>query len=327
MFRKLFRRPRLSIIVVVYDMAREAPRTLRSLSQSYQQGSDAAEYEVIVVDNGSPVPLGEEQVRHFGTNFRYHYIEDASSSPARAVNLGVEMSRGEYVCISVDGARINTPGLIASTLRALRAYENPTVATLNWHLGPKPQKQSIKEGYCKETEDELLKAISWPDDGYRLFEIGALGGSSMEGCFRAIGESNTVTLPRSEFERLGGYDVRFDLPGGGLVSADFFQRCCARPGSQLVILPGEGSFHQLHGGASASEDIEKKFKHWLAHYEGLRGQPWRVKEFATAYLGKIPPQAFPYLEYSTLRKMRTIGTLATGALAAGKGEQDGKHTR
>ncbi len=43
----------LSVIVVFYNMAREAPRTLRSLSRSYQQGIDDLSYEVIVVDNGS----------------------------------------------------------------------------------------------------------------------------------------------------------------------------------------------------------------------------------------------------------------------------------
>ena len=49
---KLLRRPKLSVIVIVYDMSREAPRTLQSLAVPYQTGIAVEDYEVIVVDNG-----------------------------------------------------------------------------------------------------------------------------------------------------------------------------------------------------------------------------------------------------------------------------------
>ena len=47
----------LSVVLVVHDMARELPRTLRSLSPRYQVGLAADDYEVIVVDNGSVEPV------------------------------------------------------------------------------------------------------------------------------------------------------------------------------------------------------------------------------------------------------------------------------
>ena len=47
----------LSVVVVAHDMARELPRTLRTLSVPYQRGIDSTAFEVIVVDNGSPEPL------------------------------------------------------------------------------------------------------------------------------------------------------------------------------------------------------------------------------------------------------------------------------
>ena len=43
----------LSVVVVFYNMRREAARTLHSLSRAYQQGIDDLDYEVIVVENGS----------------------------------------------------------------------------------------------------------------------------------------------------------------------------------------------------------------------------------------------------------------------------------
>ena len=55
------RSPLLSLVVVVYNMRREAPRTLFTLTSSYQRLSPDL-YEVIVVDNGSSEPLGEAAV-------------------------------------------------------------------------------------------------------------------------------------------------------------------------------------------------------------------------------------------------------------------------
>ena len=64
------RRPRppitkdLSVVVVFYNMQREAARTLHSLSRAYQQGIDDLDYEVIVVENGSDArPAARRGVR------------------------------------------------------------------------------------------------------------------------------------------------------------------------------------------------------------------------------------------------------------------------
>ncbi|MEM8994923.1 MAG: glycosyltransferase family A protein, partial [Acidobacteriota bacterium] len=84
--------PRLSVVVVVYDMPEVALRTLHSLSPSYQRGVGASDYEVIVVENGSARPLDPGRVAAFGGGFRYLSIEDASPSPAAALNRGVELA-------------------------------------------------------------------------------------------------------------------------------------------------------------------------------------------------------------------------------------------
>src|SRR3954452_7065803 len=48
--------PDLSIIVVSYNMRREIPRTLESLSVPYQKNIEPSEYEIVLVDNGSKQP-------------------------------------------------------------------------------------------------------------------------------------------------------------------------------------------------------------------------------------------------------------------------------
>src|SRR5207249_2821092 len=87
----------LSVIVVFYNMRREAARTLHSLSRAYQRGIGDLEYEVIAVENGSAADqrLGEAFVHSFGPEFRYLDLGDeATSSPTRALNRAIEIARG-----------------------------------------------------------------------------------------------------------------------------------------------------------------------------------------------------------------------------------------
>ena len=42
---------KLSVIVIAYDMHREIPRTLQSLTRNYQLDSAGLDYEVLVIDN------------------------------------------------------------------------------------------------------------------------------------------------------------------------------------------------------------------------------------------------------------------------------------
>jgi len=102
------------------------------------------------------------------------------------------------------------------------------------------QHRSVATGYDQVQEDALLAAIDWPHNGYRLFDIAVLAGSCLEGWFQPIAESNAVFVRRDAYERLGGFDERFDLPGGGFVNLDFFRRAALREGSELVILLGGG---------------------------------------------------------------------------------------
>lgn len=294
-------RLKISVILIVYDMEREALRTLQSLSSRYQQDISPDDYEVIVVDNGSPKPLGEDIVRTMGRNFHYHYIQNAHPSPASAINFGVTRCKGDIVGIMIDGARLVTPGLLHYTQLAFKAYEDPTVAALGWHIGPEPQQKSVAKGYNQEIEDKLLADIQWPNKGYRLFEISSLAGSSSDGCFCPINESNTIFLKRNTYDEIGGYDPAFDIPGGGFINLDFYRRACERENASVVILLGEGSFHQVHNGVSTNipeEDFAKRLHEWTAQYQEIRGIPFDSPNYNAEYMGFIPPEALKYIAWS-----------------------------
>ena len=58
--------------VVGYNMARELPRTVRSLSAAHQRDIAEDDYEVIVIDNGSTQAFELEQLQRLGIEFAQH---------------------------------------------------------------------------------------------------------------------------------------------------------------------------------------------------------------------------------------------------------------
>lgn len=293
-------RPVISLIVIVYNMLREAPRTLLSLSQEYQN-LNGGQYEVIVVENGSEQPLSESQVKSFGEHFRYFYMPAPSSSPVCAINFGVSQATAKVVGVMIDGARILSPGILKYALLAFNAYENPFVTTLGWHLGPDVQFRSVEKGYNKQTEDSLIENIQWPSNGYRLFEIASLAGSSGDGWFLPITESNCFFMAKQTYESLRGFDERFDKPGGGLANLDFYKRACELAHSQLVVLFGEGTFHQLHGGVTTQVTEEQNRNLWRQfedQYFSIRNMRYERPVAQPDFLGHVPPEALASVLFS-----------------------------
>jgi len=283
---------KLSIVVVAYDIPRELPRTLRSLSVGYQQAVDVEDYEVIVVDNGSPTPVDPAVFKGLQGQFRLVQIDDAPPSPAHAVNVGLRAARGETIGVMLDGARLASPGLVRFVLAGSRVYPESAIAILGWYLGYDFQRYALDVGWSRADEDHLLETIGWPGDGYRLFEIATLDESSVGGWFEAIFESNALFLPARAWDELGGCDECFTSPGGGIVNHDLLYRAGELKSLGWVILLGEATFHQLHGGIatnSTPEQNEESMKEWLREYRSVRGHepgPPRVSD--PVYLGTLP---------------------------------------
>lgn len=286
----------ISFVVVSYNMQREIPRTLFSLTTEYQRHCEGIEYEVLVVDNGSSAPLDAGLVESFGPQFRYFYYETDSPSPAAAINWAADKTRGRFISICVDGARILSPGMLRTMRLAASLCDVPVISSLAWHLGPKVQSEAMLEGYDRTVEDRMLAESRWEEDGYRLFDISCFAASSREGWFRPISECNTVCIPRTLFEAVGGFDARFQSKGGGYVNLDFYKRVCEFPGTTLVTLLGEGSFHQIHGGASTNARPAAAIHAVMAdEYLAVRGETFVPPQRESLFLGSLPRQAIPFL--------------------------------
>jgi glycosyltransferase involved in cell wall biosynthesis len=293
--------PLLSIVIIVYNMTREAPRSLYSLSAEYQNGICPEDYEVIVVDNGSDSPMSEEQVTNFGTNFQYLTISqcDALPSPCVAINHGVSVSRGSFVGIMIDGARIASPGAISLALDALQRFDRAVVATIGFHLGPAMQTWAVRTGYDENVEDNLPNSIGWPDNGYQLFSISALTGVNNYGWLGTMAESNLIFLSRDMFDEINGFDVQFDLPGGELANLDFYNRATSLPNSTLISLFGEATFHQIHGGVMSSkpgENVVAEVTRYKDRFLAIRGLPFEPSTRTPTLYGPPRHELFPCLE-------------------------------
>jgi cephalosporin hydroxylase len=282
----------LTVVVVLYNMRREAARTLHALSRSYQEGIDDLTYEVLVVDNGSSPDqkVGTDVAESFGPEFRLIDLgAHATPSPVTALNVGIREGRGENYALMIDGAHVLTPGVLRFGVAGLGAYAPAIVATQQWYVGPGQQGDAMNDGYDVVYEDRLFDTIEWPCDGYRLFDIGHFVGD--RDWLDGLWESNCLFVPRALLEQVGGFDESFSIPGGGYANLELYERLGSAPGVTVATILGEGSFHQVHGGVTtnqpeAGERRDRVFGYGREYAE-QRGRPFRGPGKPVHYVGRL----------------------------------------
>lgn len=291
---------KVSIVVIAYDMARELPRTLRSLSPQMQNGVAPDDYEVIVVDNGSPEPL-DIDIEAFGfAHSKLIRMPPGCPSPCYAANTGIEAAAAPTIGVMIDGARIASPGIVRAALDGLKISEKAVVGAHGFHLGPALQQVSTIDGYDQAEEDRLLRSINWEEDGYRLFDISVPSKSSGKGWLILPSETNALFMHREQWTRLGGYDEQFESPGGGLANLDIWRRACEADGATPIMMLGEGTFHQVHGGVTTNAASSPRAA-FDKEYEHIRGAPYQRPDRQVVFIGRLHPAALRKLAVETPR--------------------------
>ena len=308
----------LSVVVVFFNMRREAARTLHSLSRAYQRDVDGLDYEVIVVENGSAPDqkLGEEYVRTFGPEFRYVDLDDDARRrrPSTHSTKASRVAAGRTIAFMIDGAHVLTPSVLHYGMAGLATYEPAIVVTQQWYVGPGQQPDAMQTGYDEAYEDELFRQIEWPLDGYRLFDIGHFIGD--RDWFDGLWESNCIFVPRKLLEQYGAFDESFEMAGGGYANLELYERLGAAPDVNVVTILGEGSFHQVHGGTTTNvadpQDRRATIVGYADHFADLRGRQFRGAGKTLHYVGTM----FPRAQRTRARRM-TASLFHKGVISTG----------
>jgi hypothetical protein len=204
------------------------------------------------------------------------------------------MVRGELVTICIDGARILSPNILNYSIKASAIFDKPFVYALGMHIGSKPQNFLAEENYTREGEDQLIASTRWEEDGYELFNMYCVALSSGQGFFSALMESKCFALRRSMYLDMDGLDENFSSPGGGLTNLDFFFRAGEIKNISPVMLLGEVTSHQFHGGAATN--VARKDHPWKQMAEEYK--KIRKKEYQPVFM---PPYYFGGLHARCIR--------------------------
>ena len=93
----------LSFVIAAYNMDAQLKRTLQSLADDYQK-VDYSEIEVIIIDNGSTVPIRVEAMRRF-TNVTEVIRVEGQPSPVFGLNRGIEAASFSNVALMIETVR------------------------------------------------------------------------------------------------------------------------------------------------------------------------------------------------------------------------------
>lgn len=83
----------ISVILPIYKVEKELPRCIESiLKQTY------TEYEMILVEDGSPDRCGEICDKYAQEDTRIHVIHKKNGGVSEARNAGLDIAKGKYIC-------------------------------------------------------------------------------------------------------------------------------------------------------------------------------------------------------------------------------------
>jgi glycosyltransferase involved in cell wall biosynthesis len=172
-------RPTFSIVIPSYSRPGPLFECLRALSKSAYPRD---RFEVIVVDDGSPVPL-DDVITSFRSLLTISLVEQANAGPAAARNAGAERARGEFLAFTDDDC-LPEPGWLHGLADALLLDPESMVggATVN----------ATPDSLCSVTSQLILEVV------YRYYNADPLRATFLA--------ANNLALSTRGFQDIGGFD-------------------------------------------------------------------------------------------------------------------------
>jgi GT2 family glycosyltransferase len=205
-------RPSVSVVIA----SRRPPERVRACLEALAaQDYPRTAFEVVVVDDGSPVPLASVD-SGLGETLRTRVHTQAHAGPAAARNAGARIATGRFLAFTDDDCRPASDWLsrlIDALVRQPDALVGGVVLNALAH-----------DRYAEATQ-ALIEFLyeAYGDDPSRRFLT-----------------SNNLAVSREAFLAAGGFDESFPVPGGE--DRELCERWSAR-GHQLVHVPGAVVWH------------------------------------------------------------------------------------
>lgn len=189
------RPPLVTVVVPTYGRPGHLRSCLKALAAQTLARED---FEVVVVDDGSPEPLCEiaaDFVRHM----QVRLIRQMNAGPAAARNAGVREATGELIALTDDDCRPD-PGWIETLVAAERNRPGALVGGST--------RNGIDGWIFSETSQLIIDMVydhfnADPENAYFF-------------------ASNNMLVPRSRYLEVGGFDESF--PRAGAEDRDFCDR-------------------------------------------------------------------------------------------------------
>lgn len=228
----------LSVIVPTHNRADALKLTLQKLAEQNFQGT----WEVIVVNNNCTDDTNEvieKQKINFPVLLNTVFEETPGASAAR--NAGAAAAIGEYL-IFIDNDILGSPNLLQNHYDALK--ENPQCWIVGQVTNLPEQEKTIFGRYRKELFP-LLPISNEP------IEINGITGQN-------------VSMPRCDFEKLGGFDENFHVASGE--DQELLMRGRKQLGIKALLVPHILVIHNDWAGWTFRDFCERQSKYANTEY-------------------------------------------------------------
>jgi GT2 family glycosyltransferase len=251
---------RFSVIIATYSRPIDLQSSLQAISRLDYAIS---QFEVIVVDDGSPTPL-DAVVNPFADLIQVRLIRQQNAGCGPARNTGASHARGLYLAFTDDDCS-HAPDWLIRLERYFEKYPNAMVGGLPVN--------TLRSNPFSTASQLLIE--------YLLLSANAVPTSG--------GYLNSIAMARQEFVAMGGFDASFSMSGEDRELCNRWTKA----GKQIVFAPdilighahhlnwrsywrqhrsyGRGAFHLLRKRIAGSHPPGYYLR--LLHFPFTR-QPW-----------------------------------------------------
>jgi GT2 family glycosyltransferase len=255
-------------VIATFSRPEELQISLQAISRLDYPKS---QFEVVVVDDGSPVSL-DAVVSPFGDLMQVRLVRQQNAGCGPARNGGARHARGRYVAFTDDDCR-HAPDWLTRLERYFEKYPNAMVGGLPVN--------ALRSNPFSAATQLLIE--------YLLFSANTVptSGSYL----------NSIAMPREEFVSMGGFDDTFSMSGEDRDLCDRW----IKAGKRIVFAPeiiighahhlnwrsywkqhrgyGRGAFHLIRKGAARFQP--------LAYYVRLLFFPFTRETWGSAIRSSV----------------------------------------